>query len=43
MHREKDLFSRFSLGLEPGLPAKFAAATLLYRSGRARTSLVRIS
>ncbi len=26
MHKEKDLFRRFSLGLEPRFPAKFALA-----------------
>ena len=26
MHTEKDLIGRFSLGLEPRFPAKFAAA-----------------
>jgi hypothetical protein len=26
MHTEKDLFGRFSLGLEPRFPAKFAVA-----------------
>jgi len=26
MHTEKDLYGRFSLGLEPRFPAKFAVA-----------------